>query len=50
VAPNGTLNYTPTLLAVGSATVTVWAVDDGGKSGPGADDTSPPQTFTISIL
>jgi large repetitive protein len=50
VAPNGTLTYTPTLFAIGSATVTVWAVDDGGKSGPGADDTSPPQTFTISIL
>jgi large repetitive protein len=50
VAPNGTLTYTPALLAIGSATVTVQAVDDGGKSGPGAEDTSPPQTFTITIL
>jgi hypothetical protein len=50
VAPNGTLTYTPTLLAVGSATVTIRAVDNGGKSGPGAEDTSPAQTFTISIL
>jgi len=50
VAPNGTLTYTPTLLAIGSATVTIRAVDDGGKSGPGAEDTSPPQTFTITIV
>jgi hypothetical protein len=50
VAPNGTLTYTPAVLALGSATVTVKAVDDGGKSGPGADDTSPAQTFTITIL
>jgi large repetitive protein len=50
VAPNGTLTYTPAALALGSATVRVKAVDDGGKSGPGADDTSPAQTFTITIL
>jgi hypothetical protein len=49
VAPNGTLTYTPTLLAVGSATVTVRAVDDGGNAN-GGTDTSPPQTFTITIL
>jgi HD domain-containing protein len=49
VAPDGTLTYTPALLAVGSATVTVRARDDGGSSGPGVD-TSPPQTFTITIL
>jgi large repetitive protein len=49
VAPNGTLTYTPTLLAIGSATVTVRAVDNGGTANGGAD-TSPPQTFTISIL
>jgi hypothetical protein len=49
IAPNGTLTYTPALLAVGSATVTVRAVDDGGSS-QGGNDTSPPQTFTITIL
>ena len=49
VASNGTLTYTPALLALGSATVTVRARDDGGSS-QGGDDTSPPQTFTITIL
>jgi large repetitive protein len=49
VAPNGTLTFTPTLLAIGSATVTVRAVDNSGTANGGAD-TSPPQTFTISIL
>jgi large repetitive protein len=49
VAPNGTLTYTPALLAIGSATVTVRAVDDGGTANAGVD-TSAPQTFTISIL
>jgi hypothetical protein len=49
VAPDGTLTYTPALLAVGSATVTVRLRDSGGNSGPGLD-TSPPQTFTITIV
>jgi hypothetical protein len=49
IAPDGTLTYTPALLALGSATVTVRAVDDGGSS-QGGNDTSPPQTFTITIL
>jgi large repetitive protein len=49
IAPDGTLTYTPKLLAVGSATVTVRAQDDGGNSNSG-NDTSPPQTFTITIL
>ena len=49
IAPNGTLTYTPALLAIGSATVTVRAHDDGGNSN-GGNDTSPPQTFTITIL
>jgi len=49
VAPNGTLTFTPTVLAIGSATVTVRAVDNGGTASGGAD-TSPPQTFTISII
>jgi large repetitive protein len=49
VAPNGTLTFTPTALAIGGATVTVRAVDNGGTASGGAD-TSAPQTFTISII
>jgi hypothetical protein len=49
VASNGTLTYTPALLAIGSANVTVRAVDNGGTANGGVD-TSPPQTFTITIL
>jgi hypothetical protein len=49
IAANGTLSYTPTLLAIGTATVTVRAVDNGGSAN-GGSDTSAPQTFTISIL
>ena len=49
IAPDGTLSYTPALLAIGSATVRVRAVDDGGSSN-GGNDTSPQQTFTITIL
>jgi hypothetical protein len=49
VAADGTLTYTPALLAVGTATVTVRAVDNGGTAN-GGNDTSPPQTFTITIL
>jgi hypothetical protein len=49
IAPDGTLTFTPTLLALGSSTVTVRAQDDGGSSG-GGSDTSAPQTFTITIL
>jgi large repetitive protein len=49
VAPNGTLTFTTTLLAIGSATVTVRAVDNGGTAN-GGSDTSPPQTFTITVI
>jgi len=49
VASDGTLTYTPGLLAVGVATVTVRAVDSGGTAN-GGSDTSAPQTFTITIL
>ena len=49
IAPDGTLTFTPTLLALGSSTVTVRVQDDGGSSG-GGSDTSAPQTFTITIL
>jgi hypothetical protein len=49
VAPDGTLTFTPTALALGSATVTVRAVDTGGTAN-GGTDTSSPQPFTITIL
>jgi len=48
ISPDGTLTYTPRLLGLGVATVTVYAVDDGGTANGGVD-TSPPQTFTITI-
>jgi hypothetical protein len=49
IAPNGTLTYTPALLALGTATVTVRAIDNGGSANGGSDASSP-QTFTITIL
>ena len=45
---NGTLTYTPATNANGVATVTVQASDDGGTANGGAD-TSPTQTFTITV-
>jgi CSLREA domain-containing protein len=48
VSSSGTLTYTPAANANGSATVTVTAVDNGG-TGSGGNDTSPPQTFTITV-
>jgi hypothetical protein len=44
VAPNGTLSYQPAPNAHGTASVTVRARDDGGGA-----DTSPPETFTITV-
>ena len=49
IAPNGRLTYTPTLLALGSVTVTVHVVDNGGTANGGID-TSAQQTFTITIV
>jgi hypothetical protein len=49
VQPNGTLTYTPAFLALGAATVTVTAVDNGGTAN-GGTDTSAPQAFTITII
>jgi large repetitive protein len=49
IAPNGTLTYTPRLLGLGVATVTVRAVDNGGTANGGAD-TSAPVTFTITVI
>ncbi len=48
VAADGTLSYTAAADAFGSATVTVLLVDDGGTAN-GGTDTSPPQTFTITV-
>jgi hypothetical protein len=48
VAANGTLTYTAAPNAFGSATVTLFLKDNGGTDN-GGDDTSDPQTFTITI-
>jgi hypothetical protein len=48
VAANGTLTYTPANNANGSATVTVGLKDNGGTANGGVD-TSPAQSFTITI-
>jgi hypothetical protein len=44
----GTLSYAPAANAFGTAHVTVWLHDDGGTANGGVD-TSPPQSFVISI-
>jgi len=48
IAPNGTLTFTPAANAFGTATVTVILSDNGGTAGGGVN-TSPPQTFTITV-
>ena len=48
VSPGGTLTYTPSADANGSSTVTASLHDDGGTAN-GGDDTSDPQTFTITV-
>ncbi len=48
VSSNGTLTYTPAANANGSATVTIEAQDDGGTAN-GGDNTSPSQTFVITV-
>lgn len=48
VAPNGTLSYTPAANANGTSTFTVTVRDSGGTANGGVD-TSPPQTFTITV-
>jgi hypothetical protein len=45
---NGTLSYTPAPNVSGTATITVALRDDGGTDHGGVD-TSPPQTFTITV-
>jgi len=46
---HGTLAFTPATNATGMATVTVLLKDDGGTAN-GGQDTSPPQSFTITVL
>jgi len=47
-AATGTLTYTPAAAATGSATVTITLSDNGGTENGGAN-TSPPQSFTITV-
>jgi len=49
ISPDGILTYTAAPNASGSANVTVQLHDDGGTANNGVD-TSPPQTFLITIL
>jgi hypothetical protein len=49
ISADGTLAYTPKVLGLGVATVTVVAVDNGGTE-HGGRDTSPPRTFTITVV
>ena len=49
VAPNGTLTYTASPNANGTATVTIHAKDNGGTAN-GGNDTSASYTFTIAIV
>jgi hypothetical protein len=49
VSSDGTLTFRPKPLALGTATVTVRAVDDGGTANGGAD-TSASQSCTIVIV
>jgi hypothetical protein len=48
VNSSGTLNYTPVIGASGSATITLVARDNGGTANGGVD-TSPPQSFTLTV-
>ena len=48
IDPNGTLSFTQAADVAGSATVTATLIDDGGTANGGAD-TSPPETFTITV-
>lgn len=49
IEPRGTLSFTPAAGANGKATMTVRVVDDGGTAN-GGQDTSAPQTFTITVV
>lgn len=49
VSPDGTLTYTPKLLGLGTATITVRAVDTGGTANGGVD-TSSAASCTITVV
>ncbi len=49
VSASGVLTFTPAASANGTATVTLSLMDDGGTANGGVD-TSPAQTFTISVV
>ena len=48
ISPTGTLTYTAVPNAFGTATVSVFLMDDGGTAG-GGQDTSTVKTFTITV-
>jgi hypothetical protein len=48
-ANNGALTFTPAADASGSAAITLYLQDNGGSGGMGNDDTSDPQSFTITV-
>jgi CSLREA domain-containing protein len=48
ISPTGTLTYTPATNANGSASITIVLKDNGGTAN-GGQDTSAPQTFTITV-
>jgi uncharacterized repeat protein (TIGR01451 family) len=48
IAANGTLTYTPSLGPNGTSTITVRLKDDGGTA-DGGQDTSPTQSFTVTV-
>ena len=48
VSPTGVLTYTPAANATGVANISLFLSDDGGTAN-GGDDTSDPQTFTITV-
>jgi CSLREA domain-containing protein len=49
IGPTGTLTYTPSATAGGTATITINLKDDGGTANGGVD-TSASQTFTITVI
>ncbi|HLL76207.1 MAG TPA: Ig-like domain-containing protein, partial [Pyrinomonadaceae bacterium] len=49
VGSDGKLTYTPAANTHGTATVSVTLSDNGGVANNGDDDTSPAQTFTITV-
>jgi hypothetical protein len=48
VSTNGTLTYTPATNATGTSTFTLDVQDNGGTAN-GGQDTSAPQTFTVTV-